>query len=302
MKKIVAIKDIIVDEMKRIEDIQENGRRVTGVPTGFKKIDDLLWGLQRSNLIVLAARPSMHKMEFALTIARNAALEQVPVAIISLAINKEHIVRRLLCMEAKIRSEQVNQGLLSESDQLSLAQAAGKLSDLPIFTCDIAGRTVAGIRKQIEIIKYQHGAKLVIVDYLQLIQSDGLSMTREQEIYDICRSLKELAIEFDLPVIVLSEVSRRPEFRSNHRPRLGDLAEGDVASYADVVVFIYRDYIYHRSEDNPDRGIAEITIEKNKNGATGLVILFFDENSQTFEDLAGNHLPDPSLRLVTTEP
>jgi len=302
MKKIVAIKDIIVDEMKRIEDIQENGRRVTGVPTGFKKIDDITSGLQRSNLIVIAARPSMHKTEFALTIARNAALEQVPVAIISLAINKEHMVRRLLCMEAKIRSEQINQGLLSASDQLSLAQAAGKLSDLPIFTCDIAGRTVAGIRKQIEIIKYQHGAQLVIIDYLQLIQSDGLSITREHEIDDICRSLKELSIEFDLPVIVLSQVSRRPEFRKNHRPRLGDLAEGDVASYADLVLFIYRDYFYHRSEDNPDFNTADIIIEKSKNGPTGSVKLFFDETFQTFEDLAGNHLPDPSLRLVTTNP
>lgn len=302
MKKIVAIKDIIVDEMKRIEDIQENGSRVTGIPTGFKKIDDITSGLQRSNLIVLAARPSMHKMEFALTIVRNAALEQVPVAMISLAINKEHIVRRLLCMEAKIRSEQINQGLLSESDRRSLVQASRKLSDLPIFTCDIAGRTVAGIRKQIEIIKYQHGAKLVIIDYLQLIQSDGLSMTREQEIDDICRALKEVAIEFDLPVIVLSQVSRRPEFSKNHRPRLGDLAEGDVASYADVVLFIYRDYFYHRAEDNPERDIAEIIVEKNKNGPTGSVKLFFNENFQTFEDFTGNHLPDPSLRLVTTEP
>lgn len=297
MKKFFSIKDIIIDEMKRIEDIQENGRRVTGVPTGFKKIDDITSGLQRSNLIVLAARPSMHKTEFALTIARNAALEQEPIAIISLAINKEHIVRRLLCMEAKIRSEQINQGLLSESDQLSLAQAAGKLSELPIFTCDTAGRTVAGIRKQIEIIKYQHGAKLVIIDYLQLIQSDGLSMTREQEIDDICRALKELAIEFDLPVIVLSQVSRRPEFSKNHRPRLGDLAEGDVASYADVVLFIYRDYFYHRSEDNPDREIAEIIVEKNKNGPTGLVKLFFDDKFQIFEDFTGNHVSDPSMSM-----
>jgi len=284
LKKIVAIKDIIVDEMKRIEDIQEHGRRVIGIPTGFKKIDDITSGLQRSNLIIIAARPSMRKTEFALTIARNAALEQVPVAIISLATNKEHIVRSLLYMEAKIRTEQIHQGLLDESDWLSLVQAASKLSDLPIFTCDVAVRTVAGIGKQIEVIKYQHGAKLVIIDYLQLIQSDGLYMTRELEIYDICRALKELAIEFDLPVIVLSQVSRRPECRTNHRPRLGDLAEGDVASYADVVLFIYIDYIYHKSDDNPDRGIAEINIERNKNGATGLVKLCVDENSQTFED------------------
>lgn len=302
MKKIVSIKDIIVDEMKWIEDIRQNGRRVKGIPTGFRKIDDLLSGLQRSNLIVCAARPSMHKTEFALTIARNAALAQVPVAIISLLTGREHIARRFLCMEAKIKIEQIDQGLLSESDWLRLAQAARKLSDLPIFTCGMAGRAVASIRKQIEISKYQHGAELVMIDCLQLIQSDGLCMNREQEIDDICRALKEIALDFDLPLIVLSQVSRRPEFRSNHRPRMSDLAEGDVASYADVVFFIYRDYVYHRFEDNPEKDIAEITIPKNKNGAIGFVKLFFDESTRTFEDLTGNRCPDPSLRLATIEP
>jgi replicative DNA helicase len=226
----------------------------------------------------------MGKMDFTLTIARNAALERVPVAIISLVTRKEHFIRELLCMEAKMKIEQIYNGPLSEVDWSILSKSVQKLSDLPIVTSDTAGCTVATIREQVRKIKADHDVGLIIIDHLQQMRSDGLHITREQEIADICRSLKELAVELNLVVIVLSEVSRKPEFRTNHHPRLSDIAEGDVASYAYVVLFVYRDYIYNRSEDDPEREIAEIIVEKNKNGATGSVKLFFDEEYHTFEN------------------
>jgi len=284
MKSICSIKEIIVNEIKRIEDIRTNGRRITGIPTGFKKIDDLTSGLQRSNLIVIAARPSMGKMDFALTIARNAALERVPVAMISLVTSTEFFVRKLFCMEAKMKIEQIYNGSLSEVNWSILNKSAQKLSDLPIFTCDTAGCTVTAIREKVRKIKDVHDVGLIIIEHLQQIRSEGLHSTREQEVADICRSLKELAVEFNLAVIVLSEVSRKPEFRSNHRPRLGDIAEGDAASYADVVFFVYRDYVYKRSENNPEKDITEIIVEKNKNGPTGHVKLFYDEEYRSFEN------------------
>lgn len=284
MKSIFPINEIIDDEIKRIEDIQNNGMRIIGISTGFKKIDDLTSGLQRSNLIVIAARPSMGKLDFALAIARNAALERVPVAIISLVTSKAFFIRKLLCMEAKMKIEQINNGVLSEVDWSILSKSAQKLSDLPIFTSDTEGWTVAAIREQVKKIKADHDVGLIIIDQLQQMHSEGLHITREQEIADICRSLKELAVEFNLSVIVLSEVSLRPEFRKNHHPRLSDIAEGDAASYADVVFFVYRDYCYHRSEDNPEKDITDIIVGKNKNGSTGHVKLFYDAEYHSFEN------------------
>ncbi len=284
MKSIFPINEIIDDEIKRLEDIRNNGRRITGIPTGFNKIDDLTSGLQRTNLIVIAARPSMGKMDFALTIARNAALERVPVAIISLVTSKAFFIRKLLCMEAKMKIEQINNGSFSEGDWSILSKSAKKLSDLPIFTSDTVGCTVAAIREQVKKIKADHNVGLIIIDHLQQMRSDGLHIKRDQEIADICRSLKELAVEFNLAVIVLSQVSLKPELRSSHRPRLSDIAEGDAASYADVVFFVYRDYLYNRSEDNPEKDITEIIVEKNKNGSTGHVKLFYDAEYHSFEN------------------
>jgi len=288
------MKKIIVNEIKSIENIQRRGRCITGVSTGFGRLDNLTSGLQRGNLIVVAARPIMGKTAFALAIARNAALDAgIPVAMFSMGLSKEMLGKRLLFMEAKIDSSKMNTGSLSDTDCLNLGKAANRLAEVPIFINDSTGISIQEIKVRSGKIQSDHNIGLIIIDYLQLMRSDGSHDTRDQEVSEICRSLKDLAKELNLPIVVLSQVSRRPEFRDDHRPCLGDLSRlsgsNSIEAEADVVLFIYRDNVYNRSEDNPERGMADIIVAKHRNGQTGLVKLSFDEKYSRFENLITIH-------------
>ena len=281
------IKEIITDEIKNIENIQRSGRCITGIPTGFDRLDNLTSGLQGGNLIVVAGRPVMGKTAFALAIARNAALlAEAPVAIFSMETAKEKLVQRMLSMEAKLDSRKFRTGDLSEDDWPKLTQAAARLSKAPIFISDYPGITVQEMTARIKQMKESNDIKLIIVDYLQLMKDDRLHYKRGKKISEICQSLKDLARELCLPIVILSQVTRMPEYRSNHRPCIGDLpGSGVIERDADVILFIYRDEVYDRSEDNPERGIAEIIIAKQRNGPTGLVKLAFDEKYSCFTNL-----------------
>ena len=280
------IKDIIKSSFKTIEKLYEKRQLITGVPTGFAKLDELTSGLQPSELIIVAGRPSMGKTAFALNIAQHAAIEgQVPAAIFSLEMAKEQLALRMLCSEAKVDAHRLRGGFLSESDWPKLTRAAGNLSEAPIFIDDTPGLTALEMRAKSRRLKKEHSLGLVIVDYLQLMRGRPDSDTREQEISDISRSLKSLAKELNVPVIALSQLNRRVEERGDRRPQLSDLREsGAIEQDADVIIFLYRDEVYSKSEDN--KGKAEIIIGKQRNGPTDKFELAFLDKYTCFENLS----------------
>lgn len=282
------IKDIIKASFKTIENLYEKKQLITGVPTGFTKLDDLTSGLQPSDLIIVAGRPSMGKTALALNITQHAAIEDgIPSAIFSLEMSKEQLALRLLCSEAKVDAHRLRGGFLSETDWPKLTRAAGSLSEAPIFIDDTPGLTVLEMRAKSRRLKAEHNLGLVVVDYLQLMRGRANSETREQEISDISRSLKALAKELRLPVIALSQLNRKVEDRGDRRPQLADLREsGAIEQDADVIIFLYRDELYNRSEDNPHKGKAEIIIGKQRNGPTDKFELAFLDKYTCFENLS----------------
>ncbi|MBU1209273.1 MAG: replicative DNA helicase [Proteobacteria bacterium] len=282
------IKDIIKASFKTIENLYEKKQLITGVPTGFTKLDDLTSGLQPSDLIIVAGRPSMGKTALALNITQHAAIESgIPSAIFSLEMAKEQLALRLLCSEAKVDAHRLRGGFLSETDWPKLTRAAGSLSEAPIFIDDTPGLTVLEMRAKSRRLKAEHNLGLVVVDYLQLMRGRANSETREQEISDISRSLKALAKELRLPVIALSQLNRKVEDRGDKRPQLADLREsGAIEQDADVIIFLYRDEVYNRSEDNPRKGKAEIIVGKQRNGPTDKFELAFLDKYTCFENLS----------------
>ena len=282
------IKDIIKDSFKTIERLYERKALITGVPTGFEKIDDLTSGLQKSELIIIAGRPSMGKTAFALNIASHAAVEMgLPVAIFSLEMAKEQLAMRMLASEAKVDSHRLRQGRLGETDWPKLTIAAGRLSDAPIFVDDTPAIMVLEMKAKARRLKAESGLELIVLDYLQLMRGGGNRDSREQEISEISRSLKALAKELNVPVIALSQLNRKVEDRTNRRPQMADLREsGAIEQDADLIAFIYRDELYNKSEDNPEKGMAEIIIGKQRNGPVGTVKLAFLEKYTSFENLA----------------
>lgn len=282
------IKDIIKASFKTIENLYEKKQLITGVPTGFTKLDALTSGLQPSDLIIVAGRPSMGKTALALNITQHAAIEDgIPSAIFSLEMAKEQLALRLLCSEAKVDAHRLRGGFLSETDWPKLTRAAGSLSEAPIFIDDTPGLTVLEMRAKSRRLKAEHNLGLVVVDYLQLMRGRANSETREQEISDISRSLKALAKELRLPVIALSQLNRKVEDRGDRRPQLADLREsGAIEQDADVIIFLYRDEVYNRSEDNPHKGKAEIIIGKQRNGPTDKFELAFLDKYTCFENLS----------------
>ncbi len=282
------IKDIIKASFKTIENLYEKKQLITGVPTGFTKLDDLTSGLQPSDLIIVAGRPSMGKTALALNITQHAAIEDgIPSAIFSLEMSKEQLALRLLCSEAKVDAHRLRGGFLSETDWPKLTRAAGSLSEAPIFIDDTPGLTVLEMRAKSRRLKAEHNLGLVVVDYLQLMRGRANSETREQEISDISRSLKALAKELRLPVIALSQLNRKVEDRGDRRPQLADLREsGAIEQDADVIIFLYRDELYNRSEDNPHKGKAEIIVGKQRNGPTDKFELAFLDKYTCFENLS----------------
>ncbi|KQC08883.1 MAG: replicative DNA helicase [Smithella sp. SDB] len=288
------IRDIVKDSFRSIEDLYSRKELITGVPTGFEKIDDLTAGLQKSELIIIAGRPSMGKTAFALNIALNAAMkEQIPVAVFSLEMSKEQLAFRLLSSEAKVDAQRLRKGFLGETDWPKLTTAAGRLSDAPLFIDDTPAITVLEMKAKSRRLKADTGLGLIVVDYIQLMRSGSYRESREQEISEISRSLKALAKELKVPVVALSQLNRKVEDRTNRRPQMADLREsGAIEQDADVIAFIYRDEVYDRSDDNINKGIAEIIVAKQRNGPTDTVKLAFVDKYTSFENLVRMDTPE----------
>jgi replicative DNA helicase len=282
---------IILSNIETLEEKQGNRSLVTGVPTGFSRMDSLTSGLQNSDLIILAARPSMGKTALALNIARNAAVDAaVPVAIFSLEMSKEQLSLRMLCSEARIDSSRLKGGFFSMEDWHRLTDAAGVLSDAPIYIDDSPSLSAMEIRAKARRLKMDKNIGLIIIDYLQLMQGRVGAERRDLEVSEISRALKALAKELELPVMALSQLNRMLEQRTDKRPRLSDLREsGALEQDADVVAFIYRDEVYNKEEDNPNRGIAEILLSKQRNGPTGDIFLTFLNSYTRFENQASEN-------------
>jgi replicative DNA helicase len=291
-----SFKDIIKESVKTIEKLYERKELVTGVPTGFEKIDDITSGLQKSDLVIIAGRPSMGKTAFALNIAQYAALEaNIAVAIFSLEMSKEQLALRMLSSESKVDSQRIRRGFLGEADWPRLISAAGRLSEAQIFIDDSSAITALEMKAKARRLKSTVDLGLIILDYLQLMRSGGYRESREQETSEISRSLKALAKELNVPVIALSQLNRKLEDRTNKRPQMADLRDsGAIEQDADLIAFIYRDEVYEKSEENPEKGIAEIIIGKQRNGPTGMVKLAFQEKYARFENLARGIDMEPS--------
>lgn len=285
------IKDILLSTFERIEELYNSDGGITGVPTGFADIDERTSGFQPSDLILIAARPSMGKTAFALNIAQNAAIRhKIPVAIFSLEMSKEQLVQRMLCSESNVDSHRLRTGKLMDDDWPRLARAMGPLSQASIFIDDTPGITSLEIRSKARRIKAEQGLGLIIIDYLQLMAGSGRTENRQQEISDISRSLKALARELSVPVVALSQLSRAPEMRSDHKPILSDLREsGSQEQDSDLVAFLYREDYYDKDTDQ--KNIAEIIIAKQRNGPTGSVKLVWLPRFTKFANIEKNLQP-----------
>ena len=281
-----ALGELLNDSFDQIERLAEQGSEVTGLPTGFDDLDRLTAGLQPQNLVIVAARPAMGKSSLCLGIAEYVAIELRRSAIVfSLEMSKLEIVNRLLSSQARIDSSRLRTGRLDDTDWRKLGDALGRLSDAPLYIDDTPSISLVEIRAKCRRLKQKHGLDLVIVDYLQLMQSPRRIESRQQEVAEMSRGLKMLAKELDVPVMALSQLSRQPESRTDKRPQLADLREsGSIEQDADLVGFIYRDEVY--DDDSPDKGIAELIISKHRNGATGIVKLAFLAHLTKFANLA----------------
>jgi replicative DNA helicase len=284
----VSVGEMIKDTLKAVERLYERKELVTGVPTGFKDLDKLTAGLQPSDLIIVAGRPSMGKTAFALNIATYASLNAgIGVAVFSLEMAREQLVLRMLCSEARVDNSKVRAGYLGERDFPKLANAAGRLHEALIYIDDTPAISVLELRAKTRRLIRDREKKLglVIVDYLQLMRGMGAASNREQEISEISRSLKALAKELRVPVIALSQLNRRVEDRGDRRPMMADLREsGAIEQDADVIAFIYRDEVYNQKSQ--DKGIAEVIVAKQRNGPIDTVRLAFLNEYTRFEDLA----------------
>ena len=289
-KTYSSMKDILVDTFIELEELYNRKEHVTGVPTGFLDLDYKTAGLHGSELILVAARPAMGKSAFALNIATNAAVRaKTPVAIFSLEMSKEQMANRILCSEAMVDSNKVRTGKVEDDDWTKLAEASGILSEAQIFIDDTPGISIMEIRAKCRKMKLEKNIGLVVIDYLQLVQgSNKRAGSREQEIAEISRSLKILAKEINVPVIALSQLSRAPEQRPDHRPMLSDLREsGSIEQDADIVMFLYRDDYYN--QDSEKKNVAEVILAKHRAGSTGTVELAWLGNYTKFANLENRY-------------
>lgn len=283
----VAVKDIIKDSIEQIDKLYQRKAHVTGLASGFTDFDIKTSGLQPSDLIIVAGRPSMGKSAFAVSIVEHVSVvEKVPCAFFSLEMSKEQLVQRLLCVHAKVDAHKVRTGFLSASDWPRLTAAAGKLSEAPIYIDDTPAISVLELRAKARRLKLHHNIGLIVLDYLQLMRGTAGIESRQQEISEISRSLKALARELNVPVIGISQLSRAVESREGHKPQLSDLREsGAIEQDADVVVLLFREEYYQPNEQN--KGIAEVNIAKQRNGPVGTMKLAFLKEYMRFENLAG---------------
>jgi len=280
------VKEIVKDSFKAIETLYEKKELITGVATGFRDLDRMTCGLQPSDLVIIAGRPSMGKTSLAINIAEHAACEKkICVAVFSLEMSKEQLVQRMLCGLGKVDGSKLRGGFLKESDWPKLTRAAGKLSEAPFFIDDTPALSVLEMRAKARRLKREQNLGLIVVDYLQLMRGLNSNEGREREISEISRGLKALAKELSVPVIALSQLNRSVESRTDKRPQLSDLREsGAIEQDADVIAFIYRDEVYNKG--SADRGIAEIILGKQRNGPIGTTRLAFLHEYTRFEDLA----------------
>ncbi len=294
-KSFHPIRGVLTSSIKKIESLFERKEMVTGIPSGFDDLDKLTAGFQPSDLIIIAGRPSMGKTAFALNIVQHAAISGgVPVAFFSLEMSREQLALRMLCSEARIDAQRVRTGFLSEEDWPRITAAAGMLAEAKIFIDDTPALPILEMRAKARRLQVEQGLGLVVVDYLQLMRGRHNVERREQEISEISRSLKAMAKELNVPVIALSQLNRKVEDRPNKRPQMSDLREsGAIEQDADVIMFIYRDEVYNKAEDNPNRGKAEIIVGKQRNGPTGVVHLAFISKLSSFGNLSYEPEPEP---------
>jgi len=284
---LISVKDLVLTSYEQISYRYEHRDELLGVPTGFYDLDAMTSGLQKSDLIILAARPSMGKTAFALNIAQNVGLKaKKPVAIFSLEMPKEQLVQRMLCSEAEVDSQKLKTGNMQAKDWEKLTTAMNYFADAPIFIDDCAGASVMDIRAKCRrLAMEQKELGLVVIDYLQLMEGTGNGDDRNQQISGISRGLKGLARELGVPVIALSQLSRAVEQRTDKKPMLSDLREsGAIEQDADIVMFIYRDEYYNK-EDTENRGKAEVIIAKHRNGAVGSIDLLFQGSITKFKNI-----------------
>lgn len=293
-KPYLKVKDLVGPTFSYLEQLYTNKQAVTGVPSGFTKLDEYTAGFQKSDLIILAARPSMGKTAFCLNIAQNAAHQaQVPVMLFSLEMSHTQLVTRLLCSEARIDGSKVRRGYLGDEDWTKLSLTAGTLAETPILIDDTANASLLEIRSKARRAYAQDKIGMIIIDYLQLISwsSNEKSESRQQEVSAISRSLKGLARELNVPVICLSQLSRAVESRTDKRPMLSDLREsGAIEQDADVVMFLYRDYYYSKKEESFGKG--EVIIAKQRNGPVGSIDLAFNPQYARFDNLETRYHED----------
>jgi len=271
--EFVPMQDIVLNVLDTIEASAKRGSKVTGVPTGFIDLDEKLTGLHGSELILIAARPAMGKTAFALNIAQNAAMKSgVPCAIFSLEMSKEQLATRLIAMDSMVDSQAIRTGQLVDSDWDKLMDSTYRVGSTPMFIDDTPGITIAELRSKCRKLKQTQDIGLIIIDYLQLMNSSGRAESRQQEISEISRSLKKLARELNVPVIALSQLNRAVDSREDHKPVMSDLREsGAIEQDADMVMFLYRDEYYN--PDTEEKGVAEVIIAKQRSGPTGSVKL-----------------------------
>ncbi len=290
-KGFVWIKEILWPAFEHIEKLQQAKGSVTGVPSGFPDLDNLTAGFQRSDLIVVAGRPSMGKTSLVLNFMQHVAIDHgIPVAFFSLEMSKEAIVQRLLCSEGQVNSSNLRRGRLTEQEYMQLATAAGHLNTAPIWVDDTPAITALELRAKARRLKAEVDLGMIVVDYLQLMRGPRAE-NRVQEISAISGALKAVAKELEVPVVALSQLSRAPEQRTDHRPQLADLREsGAIEQDADVVLFIFRPEVYRREDSGLEgeslEGKAELIVGKQRNGPTGTIDLFFRKEFTRFESVS----------------
>lgn len=295
-KAFKSSKDLISNVFQELEKRFERKEQVTGITTGYNRLDKLTAGLQPSDLIIVAARPSMGKTAFSLNMAMRSAIQQgTPVAIYSLEMSMNQLMMRMLCAWGKVDLSHLRHGYLNSDEWSRLYHAADVLGQAPIFIDDTPALSPLELRARTRRLKVESDVGLVVIDYLQLMRSNKRTDSREQEISEISRSLKSLAKEINIPVVALSQLNRKLEDRTDKRPQLSDLREsGAIEQDADVIMFIYRDEVYHKQQDNAKKGTAEIIIGKQRNGPIGTATLAYLANYTAFEDLEPGLSASPS--------
>ncbi len=279
------IREVVLKALDKIEQASKTTGTVTGIPTGFLDLDYKLSGLQNSDLILLAARPSMGKTALALNIAQHVAFhENLATAVFSLEMSKEQLVNRLFALESKVDAQLLRNGNLSDTDWEKLVEGAGVIAASKLIIDDTPGISISEFRSKCRKYKLEQDIRLIVIDYLQLMSASGRADSRQQEIANISRALKQVARELNVPIIALSQLSRLPEQRPDHRPMMSDLREsGAIEQDADIVMFIYRDDYYNKDSEN--KGIAEVIIAKHRNGPTGTVNLVWLPQYTKFANL-----------------